>query len=79
MKNDDKRCRNQFIRVFRRERGICQICWSTTAEGDFELTSSMTGASGLFWTQFFMILGQIFLCIKYHEEVKCPMPDSNPL
>ena len=59
IKNDDKRCRNQFTQVFRRERGICQICWSTTAEGDFELTGGMTGATGLFWTQFFMILGQI--------------------
>lgn len=30
----------------RRERGYCQICWSTTAEGDFELSSAMTGATG---------------------------------
>jgi len=30
----------------RRERGTCQICWSTTAEGDFELTGGMTGATG---------------------------------
>merc|ERR1711971_124357 len=30
----------------RRERGTCQICWSTTAEGDFEVSSGMTGATG---------------------------------
>ena len=48
IKNDDVIWRNQFIQVFRRERGTCQICWSTTAEGDFELTGGMTGATGLF-------------------------------
>ena len=30
----------------RRERNICEICWSTTAEGDFETSSSKTGPSG---------------------------------
>ena len=32
----------------RRERGYCQICWSTTAEGDFELSGGKTAAAGLF-------------------------------
>ena len=31
----------------RRERNTCQICWATTAEGDFETSSGMTGATGL--------------------------------
>ena len=69
MKNDDKRCRNQFIQVFRRERGTCQICWSTTAEGDFELTGGKTGATGLFWTQFFMLLGQIHIFPGYMVSI----------
>merc|ERR1711971_183224 len=30
----------------RRERGYCQICWSTTAEGDFEVSSGKTAAAG---------------------------------
>merc|ERR1711976_50925 len=30
----------------RRERGTCRICWSTTAEGDFELTTGMVGSTG---------------------------------
>ena len=30
----------------RRERNICEICWATTAEGDFELTGSKTGPTG---------------------------------
>ena len=36
---------NQNICV-RRERNTCRICWATTAEGDFELTTAMTGAAG---------------------------------
>ncbi|XP_059097889.1 uncharacterized protein LOC131892134 [Tigriopus californicus] len=31
----------------RREANKCRICWTTTAEGDFELTGAMTGANGL--------------------------------
>ena len=34
------------LNVFRRERGFCKICWSTTAEGDFETTGNLTGADG---------------------------------
>ncbi len=30
----------------RRERSICQICWTPTADGDFELTGGNTGAAG---------------------------------
>ncbi len=30
----------------RRERGICQICWTPTADGDFEVSGGMTGATG---------------------------------
>ena len=33
----------------RRERNICEICWSTTAEGDFETSSSLTGPNGKIW------------------------------
>ncbi|TRY80718.1 hypothetical protein TCAL_15428 [Tigriopus californicus] len=29
----------------RREANKCRICWTTTAEGDFELTGAMTGAN----------------------------------
>ena len=36
---------NQNICI-RRERGTCQICWATTAEGDFEVSTAMTGAAG---------------------------------
>ena len=32
--------------IFRRERGFCQICWSTTANGDFELSGENTYAAG---------------------------------
>ena len=32
--------------LIRRERNICEICWATTAEGDFELTGALTGAAG---------------------------------
>ena len=38
-----------FVIIFRRERGTCQICWATTAEGDFELTGGMTAATGLLY------------------------------
>ena len=60
IKNDDVIWRNQFIQVFRRERGTCQICWSTTAEGDFELTGGMTGATGLFVCLFVLALFENF-------------------
>ncbi|XP_059097890.1 uncharacterized protein LOC131892135 [Tigriopus californicus] len=30
----------------RREANKCRICWTTTAEGDFEITGVMTGANG---------------------------------
>ena len=31
---------------YRRERSMCEICWSRVAEGDFELTGSLTGPAG---------------------------------
>ena len=37
---------NQNICV-RRERDTCQICWATTAEGDFEVSDDTTGAAGM--------------------------------
>ena len=39
---------NQKICI-RRERGFCQICWATTAEGDFETSGGNTGAAGVAW------------------------------
>ena len=36
---------NQNICV-RRERNTCQICWATTAEGDFEVSGGLTGNAG---------------------------------
>ena len=39
---------NHIINTFnyRRERSMCEICWSRVAEGDFELTGSKTGPTG---------------------------------
>jgi hypothetical protein len=30
----------------RQERGVCQICWTITADGDFELSGVLLGAAG---------------------------------
>ena len=50
-KGSDTKWILQFYSIIlyrRRERGYCQICWSTTAEGDFELTGGNTGSAGQF-------------------------------
>ena len=48
-KRSDTKRNLQFYSIIlhhRRERGYCQICWSATADGDFELTGGKTGATG---------------------------------
>ena len=38
--------KNQVTFFSRRERNICQICWATTANGDFETSGSKTDSGG---------------------------------
>ena len=56
------------MQVFRRERGTCQICWSTTAEGDFELTGGATGAAGLFVLTLFENFDFEFFCLFFWAD-----------
>ena len=28
--------------IYRRERGFCRICWTATANGDFEVSAAIT-------------------------------------